>query len=172
MCTHMGCPVAYDAEQRVFKCGCHFSMFDAEKGGQIVCGQATENLPRIVLNYNSNDDTVPRSPSTAFCTAVNRTCCEEISDEHATDRIALPPVNAQQTNLTCHFCIVGAAITSTSGRRTGGRERPARERIGTRFSQAATAPHHHDDTRDGQYDYGKDGTPLQHPGCSGQDLSR
>jgi arsenite oxidase large subunit len=24
-----------------------------------------------------------------------------------TDRIALPPVNAQRTNLTCHFCIVG-----------------------------------------------------------------
>jgi arsenite oxidase small subunit len=58
MCTHMGCPVAYDAEQRVFKCGCHFSMFDAEQSGQIVCGQATESLPRIVLNYNSKDDSV------------------------------------------------------------------------------------------------------------------
>ncbi len=23
------------------------------------------------------------------------------------DRIALPPVSAQRTNLTCHFCIVG-----------------------------------------------------------------
>ena len=23
------------------------------------------------------------------------------------DRVALPPVNAQRTNLTCHFCIVG-----------------------------------------------------------------
>ena len=23
------------------------------------------------------------------------------------DRVALPPVNAQKTNLTCHFCIVG-----------------------------------------------------------------
>ncbi|HEU0199768.1 MAG TPA: arsenite oxidase large subunit, partial [Burkholderiaceae bacterium] len=23
------------------------------------------------------------------------------------DRIALPPVNAQKTNMTCHFCIVG-----------------------------------------------------------------
>ena len=58
MCTHMGCPVAYDAAQRVFKCPCHFSMFDAEKGGQMICGQATENLPRVVLKYNANDDTV------------------------------------------------------------------------------------------------------------------
>ncbi len=23
------------------------------------------------------------------------------------DRVPLPPVNAQKTNLTCHFCIVG-----------------------------------------------------------------
>ena len=23
------------------------------------------------------------------------------------DRIALPPANAQKTNMTCHFCIVG-----------------------------------------------------------------
>ena len=53
MCTHMGCPVAYDAAQSVFKCPCHFSTFDAEKSGQMVCGQATENLPRVVLRYNA-----------------------------------------------------------------------------------------------------------------------
>ncbi len=58
MCTHMGCPVAYDSAQRVFKCGCHFSIFDAERMGQMVCGQATEDLPRIVLKYNSKDDSV------------------------------------------------------------------------------------------------------------------
>ncbi len=58
LCTHMGCPVAYDAGKKTFNCGCHFSMFDAEKGGQMICGQATENLPRIVLNYNESSDTV------------------------------------------------------------------------------------------------------------------
>lgn len=58
MCTHMGCPVAYDAQTKTFKCPCHFSMFDAEKGGQMICGQATENLPRIVLRYNEKDGTV------------------------------------------------------------------------------------------------------------------
>jgi len=58
MCTHMGCPVAYDPAQRVFKCPCHFSIFDAEKAGEMVCGQATENLPRIVLKYNDKDDSV------------------------------------------------------------------------------------------------------------------
>lgn len=52
MCTHMGCPVAFEAETNTFKCGCHFSMFDAEKGGQMIAGQATENLPRIQLSYD------------------------------------------------------------------------------------------------------------------------
>jgi arsenite oxidase small subunit len=54
MCTHMGCPVAYDAGTKSFKCPCHYSMFDAEKEGQMICGQATENLPRIILRYNNN----------------------------------------------------------------------------------------------------------------------
>jgi len=58
LCTHMGCPVAFDATSRCFKCPCHFSTFDAEKAGQMVCGQATENLPRIVLNYDAAADSV------------------------------------------------------------------------------------------------------------------
>lgn len=53
MCTHMGCPVAYDTQSRIFKCPCHFSLFDAEISGQLVCGQATENLPQIVLEYDA-----------------------------------------------------------------------------------------------------------------------
>ena len=58
LCTHMGCPVAYDAERKVFKCACHYSTFDAELAGQMICGQATEDLPRIVLSYNESDDSV------------------------------------------------------------------------------------------------------------------
>ena len=52
MCTHMGCPVQYDSESRNFKCGCHFSVFDSEKEGQMVMGQATEKLPNILLSYD------------------------------------------------------------------------------------------------------------------------
>jgi arsenite oxidase small subunit len=58
MCTHMGCPVAYDGGSRTFKCGCHFSIFDPENGGQMVCGQATEDLPKIKLEYDSKSDSV------------------------------------------------------------------------------------------------------------------
>ena len=58
MCTHMGCPVAYDGGTRTFKCGCHFSMFDAENAGQMVSGQATEDLPRVLLEYDPRTDTL------------------------------------------------------------------------------------------------------------------
>lgn len=58
MCTHMGCPVAYDAKSGCFKCPCHYSTFDAEKGGQLICGQATEKLPRVVLQYDAGSGTV------------------------------------------------------------------------------------------------------------------
>lgn len=58
MCTHMGCPVVYDPTTKVFKCPCHFSMFDAEKAGQMITGQATENLPRVRLQYDEKTGTV------------------------------------------------------------------------------------------------------------------
>ena len=57
MCTHMGCPVQYNG-QGAFKCGCHFSQFDAEKGGQMICGQATESLPKVLLQYDRATDSV------------------------------------------------------------------------------------------------------------------
>lgn len=58
LCTHMGCPVGYESATKVFKCGCHFSMFDAENNGQMVSGQATEDLPRVLLDYDPGSDTV------------------------------------------------------------------------------------------------------------------
>ena len=58
LCTHQGCPVAYDPRARTFKCPCHFSIFDPEKGGQQVCGQATESLPQVVLEYDGEQDRV------------------------------------------------------------------------------------------------------------------
>ena len=57
-CTHNGCPLSYDKVSRTFKCGCHFSIFDPEMGGQMVDGQSTENLPRVLLEIDPNDDTL------------------------------------------------------------------------------------------------------------------
>ena len=57
-CTHQGCPVSYDSAAKSFKCPCHFSMFDAEKQGQVICGQAPTKLPQIVLEYDAKTDSV------------------------------------------------------------------------------------------------------------------
>jgi arsenite oxidase small subunit len=54
----MGCPVAYDPGTRTFKCGCHFSVFDPENSGQMVCGQATEDLPQVLLEYDARSDSL------------------------------------------------------------------------------------------------------------------
>jgi arsenite oxidase small subunit len=55
-CTHMGCPVSYDQASETFKCPCHYSIFDPDNTGQMVIGQATENLPRIILEYDQAED--------------------------------------------------------------------------------------------------------------------
>jgi arsenite oxidase small subunit len=57
-CTHRGCIVQYEAETRNFKCPCHFSMYDCEKGGQMIIGQSTSDIPSILLNYDAADDSV------------------------------------------------------------------------------------------------------------------
>lgn len=52
LCNHMGCPLNYDPATRTFKCPCHFSTFDSEKEGQMIIGQSTESLPRVLLSYS------------------------------------------------------------------------------------------------------------------------
>ena len=56
LCSHQGCVVNYDANAKTFKCPCHFSIFDPEQRGQMVCGQAVDDLPRIVLRHNPETD--------------------------------------------------------------------------------------------------------------------
>ena len=49
LCTHKGCPVSYRPEQKLIICPCHWSTFDPAKNGELVIGQASQNLPRIEL---------------------------------------------------------------------------------------------------------------------------
>ena len=55
LCTHKGCPVIYNEQERVFECPCHYSRFDVDKEGQEVLGQATTKLPRVELEVRGND---------------------------------------------------------------------------------------------------------------------
>jgi len=57
-CTHMGCPLAglFKPEHGILgPCACHFTTFDVAKRGQVVIGQATENLPQVLLDIDGDD---------------------------------------------------------------------------------------------------------------------
>ena len=57
VCTHMGCVIEdYQPNDNVLgPCPCHFSTFDFAKNGGVVLGQATQNLPQVVLSITGND---------------------------------------------------------------------------------------------------------------------
>lgn len=55
-CTHMGGTLTYRSETGAFHCPLHYAMFDATKGGLIVIGQATDNLPQLELEVDAQGD--------------------------------------------------------------------------------------------------------------------
>jgi len=56
ICPHKGFPLAYSADKRTLNCPGHYSVFDPEKGGQQVWGQATQNLPQYMLRVDDKGD--------------------------------------------------------------------------------------------------------------------
>jgi arsenite oxidase small subunit len=55
-CTHMGGTLQFKADTGAFHCPLHYAMFDAQKGGLTVIGQATDNLPQIELEIDTQGD--------------------------------------------------------------------------------------------------------------------
>ena len=57
LCTHMGCQVTeYRPEHRALgPCPCHFSTFDLANNGMVTLGQATQNLPQVMLSIEGED---------------------------------------------------------------------------------------------------------------------
>ena len=45
----------YSASSKSFRCPCHFSEFDAELNGQMIIGQATENIPEILVKVKDGN---------------------------------------------------------------------------------------------------------------------
>lgn len=56
MCPHKGFPLNYSAADRTLACPGHYSIFDCEKGGLQVWGQATQNLPQFKLAVDDRGD--------------------------------------------------------------------------------------------------------------------
>lgn len=57
LCTHMGCTIhEYQHEYKILgPCPCHYSTFDLIHGGMVTLGQATQNLPQVLLNVVDDD---------------------------------------------------------------------------------------------------------------------
>jgi len=53
LCTHKGCPVTFKPERKMFICPCHWSTFDPAKGGALIIGQASQQLPQIELRVTN-----------------------------------------------------------------------------------------------------------------------
>ena len=57
-CTHMGCPLRglYKPDKQILgPCACHFTTFDVALRGQVILGQATENLPQVLLDIEGDE---------------------------------------------------------------------------------------------------------------------
>jgi len=58
LCTHMGCAVSgnVDAERGTAgPCPCHYTNFDLTKGGLVIVGPATTDLPQVRLDVEDGD---------------------------------------------------------------------------------------------------------------------
>jgi arsenite oxidase small subunit len=57
ICTHMGCVLdEYMPEHNALgPCPCHFSTFDLANNGMVTLGQATQNLPQVLLSVENDD---------------------------------------------------------------------------------------------------------------------
>lgn len=53
VCTHLGCPVAFEASDDKFHCPCHGSVFDAS--GKNIAGPAPKPLPSFATKVENGD---------------------------------------------------------------------------------------------------------------------
>jgi len=55
-CPHKGFPLFYRADDRTLSCPGHYSRYDCERGGLLVWGHATQNLPQFKLRVTGDGD--------------------------------------------------------------------------------------------------------------------
>lgn len=58
LCTHMGCSVeglVSPEQEMAGPCSCHYTTFDLSKGGMVVSGAATTDLPQVRLEIEDGD---------------------------------------------------------------------------------------------------------------------
>lgn len=56
LCPHKGFPLSYIAADKTLNCPGHYSLFDCERGGLQIMGQATQNLPQFILRVDAKGE--------------------------------------------------------------------------------------------------------------------